>query len=117
MISVGSALPQIEFVAKFHSGLLLENHELRDGRIRLWDQFNTCWLVLLQNQKDRTQDMLDTGRSPIPPQNLLEESSLEEMGNEIVRLCDTIERHGLVDYQMGVWEEEIISSGFELEQS
>lgn len=35
---------------------------------------------------------------------------LERMGDEVVRLCDTMERHGLVDYQMGVWEEEIISS-------
>jgi len=31
------------------------------------------------------------------------------MGKELVRLCDIMEKHGLVDYQMGVWEEEIIS--------
>ncbi|KAK7570727.1 hypothetical protein V3481_019269 [Fusarium oxysporum f. sp. vasinfectum] len=29
------------------------------------------------------------------------------MGNELVRLCDGIERHGLVDYQYGVWEDQI----------
>lgn len=29
------------------------------------------------------------------------------MGDELVRLCDGIERHGLVDYQYGVWEEQI----------
>ena len=32
------------------------------------------------------------------------------MGKEIVRLCDGIERHGLVDYEYGVWEEPIIES-------
>lgn len=30
------------------------------------------------------------------------------MGNELIRLCSTIERHGLVDYEYGVWEERII---------
>lgn len=34
---------------------------------------------------------------------------MERMGRELVRLCDSMERHGLVDYQMGVWEEEIIN--------
>lgn len=32
------------------------------------------------------------------------------MGHEIVRLCNGIERHGLVDYEYGVWEELIIDS-------
>jgi hypothetical protein len=32
---------------------------------------------------------------------------IEEMGDELVRLCDGLERHGLVDYQYGVWEEQI----------
>lgn len=31
------------------------------------------------------------------------------MGRELIRLCDGTETYGLVDYQMGVWEEEIIS--------
>lgn len=31
------------------------------------------------------------------------------MGDELIRLCDGIERHGLVDYQFGVWEDEIES--------
>jgi hypothetical protein len=34
------------------------------------------------------------------------------MGKDLVRLCDSIERHGLVDYQYGVWEEQIIDSRF-----
>ena len=54
--------------------------------------------------------MLETGEAPTAPQNLIPEDSLEKMGSEVVRLCDGMEKHGLVDYQIGVWEEEIISS-------
>lgn len=32
---------------------------------------------------------------------------IKKMGNELIRLCDGIERHGLVDYQYGVWEDQI----------
>lgn len=33
---------------------------------------------------------------------------LEHLSRELVRLCDSVEKHGLVDYQMGVAEEEIM---------
>lgn len=35
---------------------------------------------------------------------------LDKMGKELSRLCDGIERHGLVDYQYGVWEQFIFDS-------
>jgi hypothetical protein len=34
---------------------------------------------------------------------------MEDLGEELIRLCDKLEPHGLVDYQMGIWEEEILS--------
>lgn len=34
---------------------------------------------------------------------------MEAMGKELIQLCDQLEQHGLVDYQMGIWEEEILS--------
>lgn len=37
----------------------------------------------------------------------LSRKTLKRMGDELVRLCDGIEKHGLVDYQCGVWEDEI----------
>ncbi|OAT01463.1 hypothetical protein, variant 2 [Blastomyces dermatitidis ER-3] len=82
--------------------------ELRPDRIKLWNEFNTCWLAVCQKQKDMTQEVLET-RSGATPQNLLTEDILNKMGRELVRLCDRMEEHGLVDYQMGVWEEEILS--------
>ena len=63
---------------------------------------------MLQRQIDDTQQMLDSGRPSAQPQSLLSKESLEEMGNELVSLCDGLEKHGLVDYQMGVSEQEII---------
>ena len=65
---------------------------------------------MLQRQKDDTQAMLDSGRPPAQPQSLLPKESLEEMGNELVSICDGLEKHGLVDYQMGISEQEIIES-------
>ena len=78
-------------------------------RIKLWEEFNTAWLSALQTQKEMTIEMLNTGQRPHLPQSLLESDQLEGMGKELVRLCDIMEKHGLVDYQMGVWEEEIIT--------
>lgn len=54
--------------------------------------------------------MVLSGRSPQRSQNLISEEGLERMGKELIRLCDGIERHGLVDYHYGVWEERILDS-------
>lgn len=43
-------------------------------------------------------------------QTLITEENLKKMGDDLIRLCDQIERHGLVDYQYGVWEEQIEES-------
>ena len=54
--------------------------------------------------------MIKLNQSPLSPQSLLDKPMLKRLGDELVRLCDGIEQHGLVDYEMGVAEEEIISS-------
>ena len=41
-------------------------------------------------------------------QSIMDAQTLERLSSELVRLCDSIEKHGLVDYQMGVAEEEIM---------
>ena len=43
-------------------------------------------------------------------QTLVPHKGLQKMGTDLIRLCNNIERHGLVDYQYGVWEEQIIAS-------
>ncbi|OJD23072.1 hypothetical protein ACJ73_05577 [Blastomyces percursus] len=89
-------------------GLARDEEELLPDRLKLWNEFNTCWLAVCQKQKDMTQEVLES-RSGATPHNLLTEDILNKMGRELVRLCDQMEEHGLVDYQMGVWEEEILS--------
>lgn len=98
------------------SGLFQDDETKYAERLQLWDEFNTCWLAVLQHQKEVTQRMVETGESPAAPQTIIPEESLENMGTEVVRLCDLLEKHGLVDYQIGVWEEEIISSKPRLER-
>jgi hypothetical protein len=41
---------------------------------------------------------------------------METMGKDLIQLCDQLEQHGLVDYQMGIWEEEILSGKFGIQQ-
>lgn len=55
-----------------------------------------------------TKEMLNTGQPPQDPQSLIDYEFMEKMGRDLVRLCDSIEKHGLVDYQMGVAEEDIL---------
>jgi hypothetical protein len=71
----------------------------------MWNNFNNAWLGLLQRQKD----MLESGQQPQQSQSLITKEFLEKMGTEIVRLCDLVQGHGLVDYEYGVWEQQIIA--------
>ena len=75
----------------------------------MWSDFNVCWLALLQRQKEVTEQAISLDRSTASSENLVSAGFLDRMGSELVRLCDSIERHGLVDYEMGVAEEEIMN--------
>jgi len=44
------------------------------------------------------------------PQNTLPKDTLESFSDKITSHCDEMEKLGLVDYEMGVWEEEIVRS-------
>jgi hypothetical protein len=76
-------------------------------RLQLWNDFNICWLAVCQRQKDMTQEVLRTGHQPSNT-SMLSSDRLDDMGRELIQLCDQMEQHGLVDYQMGIWEEEIL---------
>ncbi|KAG6012280.1 hypothetical protein E4U43_007869, partial [Claviceps pusilla] len=80
-----------------------DNPALHDDRLRLWNDFNHAWLALAFQQKE----LMSSGKQVSRSQRLLTEEAVKKMGDELIRLCDGIERHGLVDYQYGVWEEQI----------
>lgn len=71
----------------------------------LWREFNHAWEGLGQKQKDIIEEALRTRRQPL---EVLSISQITNMIDELIRLCDAIEKYGLVDYEMGVWEEQII---------
>lgn len=88
------------------AGLTSDDQTLYNDRIKLWNDFNHAWLSLLQKQKE----LMESGQQLQRNQTLINKDGLEKMAKELLRLCDQIERHGLVDYQYGVWEEQIIAS-------
>lgn len=57
--------------------------------------------------------MIATNQQPAHV-SLLRRDRMENMGRDLIQLCDQLEPHGLVDYQMGIWEEEILSGEFSL---
>lgn len=79
-------------------------------RLKLWDTFNHCWLTVLYSQHKTTQVMAQAGQQLPPGQSVLDSDDLEMLGQEIVTLCDSIDKTGLIDYQMGVAEERIVDS-------
>lgn len=92
-------------------GILRDDHLLYQDRIQLWNDFNLCWLAVCQKQKDLTQDYVATGHQSIQA-SLLSRERMQSMGKDLIQLCDQLEHHGLVDYQMGIWEEEILCGKF-----
>ncbi|CZR39379.1 uncharacterized protein FPRO_04276 [Fusarium proliferatum ET1] len=84
-------------------GLNLDDTNLHADRIQLWNDFNHAWLGLGQRQID----LMTSSQQLSRPQSLVSKAMIKKMGNELIRLCDGIERHGLVDYQYGVWEDQI----------
>ncbi|KAJ5933502.1 hypothetical protein N7454_005831 [Penicillium verhagenii] len=87
-------------------GILRDDNLSYPDRLELWKEFNICWLAVCQKQKDLTQDY--TGDHPSVQITLLTRDRMEAMGKALIQLCDQLEQHGLVDYQMGIWEEEIL---------
>ncbi|EEU38616.1 uncharacterized protein NECHADRAFT_98125 [Fusarium vanettenii 77-13-4] len=57
-------------------------------------------------RSNKRQIELMTSSQPSRSQSLMSKAMIKKIGNELIRLCDGIEHHGLVDYQYGVWEEQ-----------
>lgn len=52
--------------------------------------------------------MLESGQRISRPHTLMTRDFINKMANDLIRMCDAIEKHALVDYQYGVEEEQII---------
>jgi len=91
---------------RMRPGLTSDDQNLHDERIKLWEDFNHAWLAICQRQIE----MMESGQRLQSGQILVPKVTLKKMGSELVRLCESIEPQGLVDYQYGVWEEWITDS-------
>lgn len=90
--------------------LTLDDAARENARSKLWDDFNHAWLALMQKQKTSTEELLQAGISLQQPQ-LLSCNEINKMCGELIKLNDEfLERHGLVNYQYGVLEDQIINS-------
>jgi hypothetical protein len=108
-ISVGTPFLLFDPPTNFSDeGLTVDEHALHGDRIRLWGEFNTAWLSIFQRQKD----MLETGHRAQHPQSMMSQEFIGKMAKDLIRMCDAIEKHGLIDYQLGVAEEQIIQGMF-----
>ncbi|KAF4461630.1 hypothetical protein FALBO_11573 [Fusarium albosuccineum] len=87
-------------------GLNLDDTNLHEDRVKFWHNFNYAWLGLGQRQLE----LMTSSKQLSRPQGLIPKAVIKKMGNALIRSCDGIEQHGLVDYQYGVWEEEILAA-------
>ncbi|KAJ2709596.1 hypothetical protein H4R19_004173 [Coemansia spiralis] len=68
-------------------------------RDNFWRALNQCWLVALQN--------VSAARSN---EDRLLEEHIVHLQSSVVRWADSLAQFGLVDYEMGFWETDIMDS-------
>lgn len=71
----------------------------------LWRELNHAWEALGQKQMTITENALRTQQQPT---DYLTGKNIQGLIDKLIQLCDAIEKHGLVDYEMGIWEEQIV---------
>ncbi|KAK9380117.1 uncharacterized protein V2V93DRAFT_371689 [Kockiozyma suomiensis] len=104
---IQSALPRLVFLSRYlaeHAedlGLVDDTTLTHESRLRFWALFNHTWLALLSRALSSAADV----SAQI---TLLSPTQLDECAAEIVDLSDALQRYGLVDYEIGVWEDRLI---------
>jgi len=86
-------------------GLQHDDENRYEERIELWTELNLCWEAIAQKQKEITEEALRTTRLPA---DILSGETITHLVDELVSLCDQLEQYGLVDFELGIWEEQII---------
>lgn len=67
-----------------------------------WQRFNNCWLAFGRRILDFHCHLNS------PPDMLIQ--LVDSAGYCLITIADGLEERGLVDYEMGIWEEEILES-------
>ena len=85
-------------------GLHHDDEANHSDRLELWTELNLCWEALGQKRKELTEESLRTRRSG----NMLSSENMTDLVDELISFCNHLEQYGLVDFEMGIWEEQII---------
>jgi len=88
------------------AGLHHDDEESHEQRIQIWRELNHAWEALGYKQKSITENALRTHQAP---PDLLSATKIQELIEQLIQLCDQIEKYGLVDYEMGIWEEQVVA--------
>ncbi|KAL4888228.1 hypothetical protein BDV59DRAFT_147331 [Aspergillus ambiguus] len=88
-------------------GLFYDDAALYHPQLQIWNDVNICCLGICQRQKDITETSIKLNISL--PITCLDGPQIEALGIKLIAIGDKLERHGFVDYEMGLWEEEILS--------
>lgn len=86
-------------------GLHHDDEDEQTQRILLWRELNHAWEALGQKQKSITENAIRTRQQPA---DFLTSIAIRNLIDKLVSWCDQIEKYGLVDYEMGIWEEQIV---------
>lgn len=88
--------------------LTVDDTTQEEIRSKLWDDFNNAWLALMHKQMTLTKGLLEAGITLQQPQ-LMTAEVISKMCSDLIKLNDDfLEKHGLVNYQYGVLEDQII---------
>ena len=88
--------------------LTKDDKNLYKDQLDFWKQFNNCWLAFLIRQLQNSQARRKRGQPLSGGLTVLSKHNIEALGDELIRLDDGLQNTGLINYQMGVWEDEII---------
>ncbi|KAK9242939.1 hypothetical protein V1506DRAFT_33717 [Lipomyces tetrasporus] len=85
-------------------GLADDSSLPHDSRLQFWRLFNRSWIGVIS----RNWLVAGGGTTSAQGPTSLTRRQLEEMAELVISLSDNVQRYGLVDYEMGVWEERIL---------
>jgi hypothetical protein len=93
-------------------GLTEDHEDSKEKQTNFWKSFNYAWLATLQHQYYLANEMIRDDQSMRNSDAIIGARTLERLAKEVVQFCDDVEKYGLVDYEMGFWEDEILGSEF-----
>ena len=88
-------------------GLTKDDPAVYKERLEFWKNFNYCWLAFLTRQLQNSRTRRESGQPLTGVQIVLSKDNIKALGDELIELNDDLQSTGLIDYEMGVWEEEI----------